>query len=199
MLDGPLVFFDIDTQRDFFGPGGSLSVPGAEAILPNLARLTTFARSRGIPILATACAHAPDDPDPEPFPPHCRIGTPGQERVAATAWPGSVVVSRNGHYAGDIPPHLTVQKRYYNVFTHPAFEPILALYNRDQPRFVAYGVATDYCVRANVAGLLVRGCRVAVVVDAIRSVDPQTEPAILTELAQRGALLTLTDVVCGSP
>jgi nicotinamidase/pyrazinamidase len=198
MLEGPLVFFDIDTQRDFFGPDGALVVPGAEAVLPNLARLTAYARTHGIPVLATACAHALDDPDPEPFPPHCLIGTPGEERVAATAWPGGIVVPRDARHTGTIPPHLTVQKLHYNVFTHPDFERILALYNRDRPWFVAYGVATDYCVRANVEGLLHHGCRVALVVDAVRAVDPSVEPAILTDFACRGVLLTLTDVLCAA-
>ena len=55
MLDGPLVFVDVDTQRDFLEPDGALAIPGAEAILPNLARLTAFARRQGIPVLATAC------------------------------------------------------------------------------------------------------------------------------------------------
>ncbi|MBX6316059.1 MAG: isochorismatase family protein, partial [Isosphaeraceae bacterium] len=83
MLDGPFVFVDIDTQRDFLEPTGALYVPGSSAILPQLARLTACARDRLIPVLATACAHRLDDPDPEPFPPHCLVGTPGQGRVWA--------------------------------------------------------------------------------------------------------------------
>ena len=66
------------------------------------------------------------------------------------------------------------------------------------PTFVVYGVATDYCVKVAVLGLLTRGHRVAVVVDAIRAVDPASEADILTEFARRGALLTLTDVVCSA-
>jgi hypothetical protein len=44
--------------------------------------------------------------------------------------------------------------------------------------------------------LLDRGQRVALVVDAIRAVDPAAEADILTEFANRGVLLVLTDVVC---
>src|SRR5690606_24687307 len=51
---GPLVFVDIDTQRDFLEPNGALAIDGAAAIVPNLARLTQFARERGILVLATA-------------------------------------------------------------------------------------------------------------------------------------------------
>ena len=36
MLEGPLVFVDIDTQRDFLEPTGALYVAGSTEILPNL-------------------------------------------------------------------------------------------------------------------------------------------------------------------
>jgi nicotinamidase-related amidase len=62
MLDGPLIFVDVDTQRDFLEPDGALFISGSEVIRPNLARLTRFAREQGIPILATACAHHEGDP-----------------------------------------------------------------------------------------------------------------------------------------
>ena len=70
--------------------------------------------------------------------------------------------------------------------------------DQNRPTFVVYGVATDYCVRAAVLGLLDRGQKVAVVVDAIRAVDPGAEPDVLTEFARRGALLTISEVVCDS-
>ncbi|HEV3164158.1 MAG TPA: isochorismatase family protein [Isosphaeraceae bacterium] len=198
MLNGPLVFVDTDTQRDFLEPDGALFIAGSEAILANLAQLTAFARRHGIPILASACAHTLDEPDPEPFPPHCLVGTRGQERVEATAWPGGMVVSLDAHGPDTIVPHLTIEKRRYDVFSHPDADRIFARYAQSDPTFVVYGVATDYCVRADVHGLLDRGYKVAVVVDAIRPVDPSSEAEVLTEFTRRGALLTLTEVVCSS-
>jgi nicotinamidase/pyrazinamidase len=200
MLDGPLVFVDVDTQRDFLHPDGALAIAGAEAILGNLARLTGFARERGIPILATACAHTIDEADPEPFPPHCLVGSAGAERVEATAWEGSHVVAPGEPHrlSGDpVPAHVTLQKTRYDVFSAPAAEAVFAHLGRGGATFVVYGVATDYCVKAAVEGLLGRGYPVALVVDAVRAVDPEAEPAILSEFARRGVLLVLTEVVCG--
>ena len=77
MLEGPLVFVDIDTQRDFLEPSGALYVPGSEGILPNLERLTRFAQSHRVPIVATACAIRPMMPNSPSFPPHCMAGTAG--------------------------------------------------------------------------------------------------------------------------
>ncbi|MEO6810087.1 MAG: isochorismatase family cysteine hydrolase [Isosphaeraceae bacterium] len=197
MLDGPLVFVDIDTQRDFLDNDGALPVPGSSAILPQLARLTEFARRQGIPVLATACAHTLDELDPEPFPPHCLVGTPGEERVEATAWPGSLVVGPGERFEGDPPPHLTLQKQRYDLFSHPDADRIIARYSRDQPTFIVYGVATDYCVRAAVLGLRSRGYRVVVVSDAVRAVDPSREAEVLEEFKESGASMASTDLVCG--
>ena len=196
MLQGPIVFVDVDTQRDFLESDGAILVPGSEGIIDNLARLTDFARRRGIRVLATACSHTADDPEMARFGHHCMAGTPGQERVKATAWEGGRVVGPSGRYSGTIPAHLTIEKREFDAFSHPEADLIVALYDRDRPTFVVYGVATDYCVKAAVLGLLDRGCKVAVVVDAVRAIDAAGEPDVLAEFTRRGALLTITDVVC---
>ena len=57
------VFWDGDTQRDFLEPTGVLYVPGSEAILANLARLTYLARA-GTPrirVIGSVCRHFPGD------------------------------------------------------------------------------------------------------------------------------------------
>jgi nicotinamidase/pyrazinamidase len=198
MLDGPLVFVDVDTQRDFLEPEGALFVPGSEAILENLARLTDFARARGIPILATSCAHTPDDVDEiARFGPHCMAGTWGQERVEQTAWQGGHVLGPSEAHSGEMPAHLTIEKRAYDVMTHPEAARLIACYNRDRPTFVVYGVATDFCVRAAVEGLLGLDCKVAIVIDAIRAIDVEHEADVLAGLVRKGATLVLTEVVCG--
>ncbi len=198
MLEGPLVFLDIDTQRDFLEPSGALYVPGSREILPNLDRLARFARSQGIPVVATACAHTADDPELNQFPPHCMIGTDGQRRVPQTDDPNSVVLGPAEELAGILPPHLTLQKREFDVFSRPDADDLFARFNKSAPTFVVYGVATDYCVRVAVEGLLARDCHVALVADAVRAIDPAKEAELMTDWAHRGVLLTMTEVICSS-
>lgn len=202
MHAGPLVFVDIDTQRDFLDPDGALYLPDSSGLLVHLARLTEFARSHGIPVLATSCAHTEEDTEEiARFGRHCMVGTPGQGRIEATRWPGGEVLGPSGPFpleAGtELPAHLTLEKRDYDVFTHPESDRVVAAYQRESPTFVVYGVATDFCVRAAVLGLLARGCKVTVVVDAIQAIDVEHEAEVLREFTEAGAELTLTEVVCG--
>jgi nicotinamidase/pyrazinamidase len=197
MLPGPLVLLDIDTQRDFLEHDGALFIPGSDAIIPNLARLTSFAIHAQVPVIATACAHVPDDPELKQFPPHCMAGTPGQARIAATARQDSTVLSLAERLVGEIPAHLTLLKRELDLFSRPDADALVARYNQPKPTFLVYGVATDYCVRAAVSGLLARECRTAIVTDAVWAIEASAEAGILTDFARRGVLLTVTVVVCG--
>jgi nicotinamidase/pyrazinamidase len=200
MLQGPQVFLDIDTQRDFMDENGALYVARSSEIVANLARLTQYATRHAIPVLATACSHRRDDPELTQFPPHCMAGTEGQGRIPATARSDSLILPVGARLRGELPPHVTLEKSDYDLFSRTDSGELIARYNENNPLFVVYGVATDYCVRKAVEGLLLRQCRTAIVVDAIRALDPVAEPAILTDFARRGALLTVTRTVCaGSP
>src|SRR5437867_10288638 len=88
----PVLFWDVDTQRDFMISTGKLYVPGAVEITGNLERLTRAARLNAIRIVATVDDHRLEDPEialknPDfrtTFPPHCLHGTPGQEKIPQT-------------------------------------------------------------------------------------------------------------------
>jgi nicotinamidase/pyrazinamidase len=198
MLAAPLVFVDVDTQRDFLEPDGALYVAGSAAIVPNLGRLTRFARTHAIPVLATACSHTPLDAELTRFPPHCMVGTPGAARVAATEWPGSVVLGPTDRLPPQepLPPHVTLLKCELDLLSHPEADRLIKVHSRSRPLFVVYGVATDYCVLCAVSALLDRGQRVAVVADAVRAIDPSGEAEIFERFFDRGAFLAATEVVC---
>jgi nicotinamidase/pyrazinamidase len=198
MIEGSQVFIDIDTQRDFLEPQGALYVAGSIEIVPNLGRLTAIASFHAIPVLATACAHTREDSELVRFPPHCMIGTPGQERIPATQVRETLALSGADPLPEHLPRHVTLLKREFDMFSNPHADTIIRRHEASRPVFVVYGVATDYCVEAAVCGLLARRCKVALVVDAIRAISASAESAILSGFAQRGVLLTLTEVVCGA-
>src|SRR5258706_12215059 len=95
----PVIFWDVDTQVDFMHADGKLYVPGAEAIIPTLKKLTAYAHAHGVRIVASADDHVAghrelsDQPDfKETFPPHCMHGSPGQRKIPETALTSPLVV-----------------------------------------------------------------------------------------------------------
>lgn len=194
-----MVFFDVDTQVDFMLPGGRLYVPGAEQIIPNLTKLMSFAREHGIPVISSADAHTPDDPEFSLWPPHCVIGTPGQRRIAETQFPDAVVVpSREGAF---IPPErwpaqIIIEKPTYDTAANPNFDLILR--SLGPRRCVVFGVATEYCVRTDVLALRERGFPVDLVEDAIRAITEEGGCKALEEMKAVGVRPVKTADVCAA-
>lgn len=193
----PVVFFDVDTQMDFMRATGSLYVSGAELIVPNLQRLMNWARSHDVPVISTADAHSPDDPEFKIWPPHCVIGTPGQQRIPETMFSAPVVIPcRPGAFQ---PParwvgQFIVEKATYSVQGNPNFDALLhALGLR---RAVVFGVATECCVLAGALALRRHGFNVDVVEDAIQPITGDGGRKALEEMAAAGVRMVTTAEVC---
>lgn len=192
----PMVFVDVDTQADFMLPGGRLYVPGAEKLIPTLARLRDFAEQHGVPILTSTDAHSTDDPEFEQWPPHCVRGTPGQLKVPESLVRRYLVVPQ------ERPSPLTeeelsryqqwiLEKDDLDMFSNPRTEGLVKRLDAEQ--YVVYGVATEYCVKLAARGLLARQRPVTLLVDAIREIKPEDGQAVLRELEAGGAKLASTE------
>jgi nicotinamidase/pyrazinamidase len=165
-----LIFIDVDTQNDFLLPVGALYVPGAEKIIPALERLYALARSRAIPVIATADAHTDRDPEFAAWPPHCVAGTLGQLKIAGTLLAGAVSIPNVA--SAEIPdaPQLIVEKQTVDVFQTATIHRVLEA--RPAKRYVVFGVVTEICVWNAARGLLAASHAVDIVTDAVASLDP---------------------------
>lgn len=183
------IFVDVDTQIDFLYPAGSLYVPGAERIVSNIAALNRLAAERGIPVLSTMDAHPEDDPEFRSYPPHCVVGTAGQQKPAATLLEKRAVVP----VAAGLPPaegaqQILLEKQSVDCFTNPNLIPLLDRLGAD--RCVVYGVVTEICVKHAVLGLLRTGRLVELVKDAVKELDPAAAAEMRKEFEQRGGRFT---------
>ncbi|KAL4439988.1 hypothetical protein ABPG75_002989 [Micractinium tetrahymenae] len=199
----------VDPQRDFVnGHRGALPVPGAEALLPVLNRLSAAAAGAGAAVAASADWHPPDHvsfytshPASRPgqvvsvavdgrqaeirlFSPHCVAGTPGAQFAEG------LDVTHVSH---------TVLKG-----TDAALESLSAFHDiagarstglaewlrqqRVRTLFVC-GVVAEFCVRASVLDGLEAGFRVALLTDAVAGVDAAACQAALQEMERAGAVL----------
>lgn len=198
MLSRDFVFWEVDVQADFMLPGGKLYVPGAEKLLPNIRKLTDAARREEVFLVSHGDFHPADDPEFKQFPPHCLKGTPGAEFVPEALADKFVRVENRA--ADRLPEDLSkyqqilLEKQTLDIFeTHHSGKLVERIGNT--PEFIVFGVVTEYCVSCAAKGLLARKRRVAVVQDAIETLDPQVGGKTISELQNLGARLTTTDEV----
>ena len=195
------VFWDVDTQADFMWPEGKLYVPGAEAIAPNLARLTDHAHAHGIRIIASADDHLEDHeeistaPDfKRTFPPHCLRGSAGQRRIPETTLRDPLVIEPDdplpnlAAHSGDILFH----KHHFDVFTNPHVSPVIEALGVED--ITLYGVALDVCNRYAVEGLRRHHPKITlrVVADAVQALDPAKGAQLLDAWGRQGVIVTST-------
>ncbi|MBV8053580.1 MAG: cysteine hydrolase [Acidobacteriaceae bacterium] len=196
ILSRDIIFWEVDTQKDFMLPGGKLYVPGAEKLLPNIRKLTQAARDGRVFLVSHGCFHAPDDPEFQIFPPHCVKGTEGSEYIPE-ALAGKVYRVSNDSSA-TLPPDLfqyqqvLLEKQTLDIFQSRHADDLVKLFPRDA-QFVVFGVVTEYCVAFAAKGLLQRGHRVSIVKDAIETLKPEDAQNMIAELTRLGANFITTD------
>lgn len=196
MTTRKIVFWEVDTQADFMLPGGSLYVPGAEKIIPNVKRLVDAARQGRVFLISDACRHMSNDPEFKTFPPHCIRGTPGARIIPeGLAQKFSTIPNEKlFKLPNDIlrNQQIILEKQTLDVFDNPHASTVVDRLGKDT-EFVIFGVVTEYCVRLAAKGLLGRGRKVSLVKDAIETLKAEDGRQAIEELRSLGAQLITTD------
>jgi nicotinamidase/pyrazinamidase len=195
------LLWDVDTQVDFVHADGKLAVPGAEAVVLAMARLVDAARAAGLVHVASADDHelSDDEISDEPdfsltYPPHCLRGTPGAEKIAATAQRDPVPLALTTVDARWLEGReFLLLKKSFDVFTNPHADVLLELL--DPEEIVLFGVATDVCDDAAVRGLRARGRNVTFVEDASRGLDAARSARCVEDWRKVGARVATTEEV----
>jgi nicotinamidase/pyrazinamidase len=194
-----LIFLDIDTQIDFMLPDGRLYLEESRHIFQNLHRLLEYALTKGILILQTADTHTEDDPEFETygFPAHCVADTPGWRRIPQT----------------DLIPDRIIPKAFSAEVSSPRDERVILI---EKPsfsitsnvnavrfldtlrpcHFIAFGVATEGCVRRSILSLRELGFEVSVVIDAVAPGRVKAGEQVLEEFASLCVRPLITEEVC---
>ena len=196
MVSRDFILWEVDVQADFVLPGGKLYVPGAEKLLPNIKRLTNLARQGRVFLVSHGDFHSPDDPEFKVFPPHCVKGTAGADLVPEALT--EKVVRIPNEASAQLPENLfqyqqiLLEKQTLNIFDSRHADALIQRLG-SQAEFIVFGVVTEYCVSFAAKGLLERGRRVALVLDAIETLKPEDGQKAISELERLGARLITTD------
>jgi nicotinamidase/pyrazinamidase len=168
----------VDVQNDF--TRGSLKVPGAQAIIPNINKqIAKFAEAK-YPIFFTRDWHPSNHVSFHAFggkwPMHCVRDTVGAEFDDLLLMPPNAVVVAKG----TTPDHEA----------YSGFEGTILALNLKHARVdtvVICGIATDYCVKATAEDALALGFNVRIVGNAVAGVDEADSGLALMSLWQKGA------------
>ena len=196
MVSPNFILWEVDTQKDFLLPGGRLYVPRAELRLPNIKRLTDAARQGKVFLVSHGCFHTPNDPEFKVFPPHCVKGTEGAEFVSEALTENVARVPNDAE--AQLPEDLfayqqiLLEKQTLNIFESRHADALVQRLG-SQAEFLVFGVVTEYCVNFAAKGLLERGRRVAVVEDAIETLNQEAGRTTMEDLARLGARVINTN------
>lgn len=200
-----ILFWNVDTQKDFMNKDGKLYVQGAEEILPNLKKLTDYAKQHNIPVVNTGDYHTTssielsEEPDfKTTFPRHCMVGTSGLEFVEETYPPSRDKSYYTVNYTDkELTPaikraqNIVIYKDAFDVFAgNPHTENILKALQPDL--VIVYGVATNVCVNFAVLGLQKRKIKTLVVEDAIKGLPNLPLDPIFEEWDKQSVIRVIT-------
>lgn len=167
----------IDMQRDFVEATGALPVPDAEGIVAPMQQWLGALRPEDVAgVLLTFDTHEPAayavSPEAEQFPIHCDKATPGWQSVLDIAAVDAGI------------PIYTLDKGVFDMWAEPGLELVTEQGTRIErdlffdgmvasgiETVTVVGVASDFCVRWAVEGLVARGFRVEVPRDLTRGIE----------------------------
>ena len=173
----------VDVQVDFC-EGGALGVDGGNAVAAGVASL--LATDHGYRyVVATRDhhidpgAHFSDEPDfVDSWPPHCVVGTEGQELHADLRNVWFDAIFDKGSYEA------AYSGFEGTVGADPDGDTLAIWLGRHGiTRVDVCGIATDYCVRATALDAAAEGFETTVLGELTAAVHPGSVPEVVTELA----------------
>lgn len=169
----------VDVQNDFVT--GSLAVPGAKDIIPNINRYINQAREAGAIVAFSRDMHPPNHISFKKhgggWPDHCVMGTQGAN------FPEELDIPKTG--AVFVVKATTVDRDAYSAFDHTGLDSIFRNLGVDTLQIC--GIATDYCVKASVLEARKLGYSVRVMMDAVAAVTHEGGAEAIKEMLASGA------------
>ena len=187
------VVVDLNTQRDFCADGGAFPVRNQEALIPCLRKTMAWIKWNHVPVISSVQSHRLWEVPANGRTVLCCIdGTTGQRKVPFTLLPTRVWIEVDNTLGvpGDLFhgfQQVIFRKRTEDLLANPKADRFLTQLHVDE--FVLLGNGIECSVKALALGLLARGKRVTVVVDACGFWDISTADLALRQIAARGARL----------
>jgi len=193
------ILVDIDTQKDFLLADGKACIRNHRRVLAHIRRVMAWARTQNIPIISTAEVY-PDN-NGESTVNYCIDGTDGQKKIRYTLFKDRVTFVADGNT--DLPrdmlrryKQIILHKRCVDPFDEPRIDRLLSEVRANE--FYLVGTTLEGAVKMTALGLLQRGKKVTVIVDAVGSHSKKEAMLTLRKMETKGAKLIETRKLAGT-
>ena len=193
------ILIDINTQKDFLLASGKCCIRNHRRILAHIRRIMAWARARKVPVISISDVYS--GPNGETDVTICCIdGSEGQKKVRYTLFDNRASFPADG--STDLPRDLLrryqqviLHKRCLDPFDEPRIDRLLSEVQASE--FILIGVSIEGAIKAAALGLLQRGKKVTVVVDAVGSHNRRDARLALRKMEAKGARLIDTRRLAG--
>ena len=193
------ILLDIDTQKDFLLARGKACIRNHRRVLAHIRRVMAWARSQQIPIISTAEVYPNNNGENTIG--YCIDGTDGQKKVRYTLLSDRVSLAADGNT--DLPRDMLRQhrqiilhKRCVDPFDEPRIDRLLSELRASE--FILVGACLEGAVKMTALGLLQRGKKVTVVIDAVGTHNNREAKLALRKMETKGARLIDTRKLAGT-
>jgi len=193
------ILVDIDTQKDFLLVNGKACIRNHRRVLANIRRVMAWARFHGVPIISTAEVYS--DSNGNGTPTYCIDGTDGQKKIHYTLLDNRICLAADGNT--DLPRDLLrrykqviLHKRCMDPFDEPRIDRLLSELRASE--FILVGTSLEGAVKATALGLLQRGKKVTVIIDATGTHNAGEAKLAVRKMETKGAKVIETKKLAGS-
>ncbi len=193
------VLIDINTQQDLFLADGNACIRNHRRVLANIRRVMAWARHQKIPTVSTCQVYKNHNGLSEFS--YCLDGTDGQKKLRYTLLKNHISFPAENNT--DMPRNILKRyrqvifhQRSFDPFNEPRIERLLTEIKASE--FVLIGACAEDAVKATALGLLQRGKRVSVVVDAVGYHQLKESDMAFRKIKAKGAKLIETRKLAGT-
>ncbi len=193
------ILIDIDTQKDFLLAGGKACIRNHRRVLAHIRRMMAWARFQHIPIISTAEVYPNDNGESAVG--YCIDGTDGQKKIRYTLLNDRVSFAADGNT--DLPRdmlrrhrQIILHKRCVDPFNEPRIDRLLSEVRASE--FILVGTCLEGAVKMTALGLLQRGKKVTIIVDAVGTHNNKDAKLALRKMETKGAKLVETKKLAGT-
>ncbi len=193
------ILIDIDTQKDFLLVSGKACIRNHRRVLANIRRVMAWARIHSVPIISTAEVYSNNNGNGMPT--YCIDGSEGQKKIHYTLLKNRICLAADGNT--DLPRDILrryrqviLYKRCIDPFDEPRIDRLLSEVRANE--FILVGTSLEGAVRATALGLLQRGKKVTVIIDATGSHNKSEAKLALRKMETKGAKVIETKKLAGS-